>query len=101
MPSVTSSACPAYDEPVQAAQGIFVLVPSYGARTMMTPADSYDVRAELEERVERDLLGPRDGPHEELMPPGTPPAERYLVGRLVARARATRCPRSTTRPRAS
>ena len=43
---------------------------------------SFDVRAELEALLERDLLGPRDGPDEEL-PPGVPPAERYLVGRLV------------------
>jgi hypothetical protein len=47
---------------------------------------SYDVRAALEELLERDLLGPRDGEHEEL-PPGVPPAERYLVGRLVPRTR--------------
>ena len=45
-------------------------------------ATSYDVRAELEDFLERDLLGPRDGPDEEL-PPGTPPAERYILGRLV------------------
>ncbi len=45
---------------------------------------SYEVRAELEDLLERDLLGPRDGPEEEL-PPGVPPAERYLVGRLVPR----------------
>lgn len=43
---------------------------------------SYDVRAELESLVERDLLGPWDGPEEEL-PPGEVPAERYLLGRLV------------------
>ena len=43
---------------------------------------SYEVRAQLEQRLERDLLGPWDGPHEEL-PPGTAPAERYLLGRLV------------------
>ena len=49
-------------------------------------ATSYDVRAALEELLERDLLGPRDGQHEEL-PPGIPPAERYLVGRLVPRTR--------------
>jgi hypothetical protein len=60
--------------------------PPYGHRTMTTPTTSYEVRAELEERLERDLLGPRDGPCEEL-PPGTPPAERYLVGRLVPRTR--------------
>ena len=43
---------------------------------------SYEVRAELEQLLERDLLGPWDGPDEELLP-GTPPAERYLLGRLV------------------
>ncbi|MGI8492322.1 MAG: DISARM system helicase DrmA [Acidimicrobiales bacterium] len=46
------------------------------------PVSSYEVRAELEALVERDLLGPRDGPTEEL-PPGDAPAERYLLGRLV------------------
>jgi len=50
------------------------------------PATCFDVRAELEERLERDLLGPRDGESEEL-PPGTPPAEWYLLGRLVPRTR--------------
>jgi hypothetical protein len=53
---------------------------------MTTPATSYDVRAELEALLERDLLGPRDGAHEEL-PPKIPPAERYLLGRLVPRTR--------------
>ncbi len=43
---------------------------------------SYRVRAELEGLLERDLLGPWDGPEEEL-PPGVPPAERYILGRLV------------------
>jgi hypothetical protein len=45
---------------------------------------SYEVRAEFEDLLERDLLGPWDGPEEEL-PPGTSPAERYLLGRLVPR----------------
>ncbi len=45
---------------------------------------SYDVRAELEELLERDLLGPWDGPDEELAP-GDSPAERYLLGRLAPR----------------
>jgi hypothetical protein len=48
-------------------------------------ATSYQVRTELEELLERDLLGPWDGPDEEL-PPGTAPAERYLLGRLVPSA---------------
>jgi hypothetical protein len=45
---------------------------------------SFQVRAELEDLLERDLLGPRDGPQEEL-PPKTSPAERYMLGRLVPR----------------
>jgi hypothetical protein len=45
---------------------------------------SFEVRAELERLLERDLLGPWDGPEEEL-PPGGSPAERYLLGRLVSR----------------
>ncbi len=57
----------------------------------MTTPTSYDVRAELESLLERDLLGPRDGEHEEL-PPGMPPAERYLVGRLVPRTRPSEPP---------
>ncbi|MGH3274747.1 MAG: DISARM system helicase DrmA, partial [Streptosporangiaceae bacterium] len=48
------------------------------------PATSFEVRAELEQLLERDLLGPWDGPEEEL-PPGSSPAERYLLGRLVPR----------------
>ncbi len=48
----------------------------------MTGRTSFDVRADLEQLLERDLLGPWDGPTEEL-PPGTSPAERYLLGRLV------------------
>jgi hypothetical protein len=47
---------------------------------------SFQVRAELEDRLERDLLGPWDGPEEEL-PPRTSPAERYMLGRLVPRER--------------
>jgi hypothetical protein len=43
------------------------------------------VRAALESFLERDLLGPWDGPQEEL-PPGVIPAERYLLGRLVPRS---------------
>ncbi len=68
----------------------FVGGPSYGHQIMTTPT-SYDVRAELESLLERDLLGPRDGQHEEL-PPGMPPAERYLVGRLVPRTRPSEPP---------
>ncbi len=42
------------------------------------------VRARLEDLLERDLLGPWDGPAEEL-PPGKAPGERYLLGKLVPR----------------
>jgi len=49
-----------------------------------TTTTSYDVRARLEDLLERDLLGPWDGPDEEL-PPGSSPGERYLLGRLVPR----------------
>jgi hypothetical protein len=44
----------------------------------------YDARAELESLIERELLGPWDGPAEEL-PAGTSPGERYLLGKLVPR----------------
>jgi len=47
-------------------------------------ANGFDVRVELESMLERDLLGPWDGPTEEL-PPGTTPGERYLLGKLVPR----------------
>ena len=47
-------------------------------------ATSTQVRDELESLLVRDLLGPWDGPEEEL-PPGVPPSERYLLGRLVPR----------------
>ena len=53
---------------------------------MSEDVTSFQVRAELEDRLERDLLGPWDGPEEEL-PPGTSPAERYMLGRLVPRER--------------
>src|SRR5690349_6843811 len=49
-----------------------------------TKSTSYQVRAELESLLERDLLGPADGPTEEL-PPKTQPAERYILGRLSPR----------------
>jgi hypothetical protein len=51
---------------------------------MTTQVSGYDVRAELESLLERDLLGPWDGAAEEL-PPGTTPGERYLLGKLVPR----------------
>ena len=63
--------------------------------TSVDPAErsrtSFEVRAELEDLVLRDLLGPRDGPDEEL-PPGEVPAERYLLGRLVPRSDDRRSP---------
>lgn len=45
---------------------------------------SFEVREKLEDLLQRDLLGPWDGPEEELLA-GTSPAERYLLGRLVPR----------------
>jgi len=48
------------------------------------PKTSFEVRALLEDLLEKDLLGPADGSDEEL-PAGTIPAERYLLGRLVPR----------------
>lgn len=51
---------------------------------MTETAAAYEVRAQFEDLLERDLLGPWDGPEEEL-PPGTTPGERYLLGRLVPR----------------
>src|SRR4051794_3113495 len=45
---------------------------------------AYEVRAQFENLLERDLLGPWDGPTEEL-PAGSSPGERYLLGRLVPR----------------
>jgi hypothetical protein len=47
----------------------------------MTPT-GFDVRAELESMLQRDLLGPWDGSIEEL-PAGTSPGERYLLGKLA------------------
>jgi hypothetical protein len=52
---------------------------------------SYQVRAELEDLLVRDLHGPWDGIWEEL-PPGTKPAERYMLGRLVPRERPADAP---------
>jgi hypothetical protein len=51
---------------------------------MTETVPAYDVRAKLEDMLERELLGPWDGPHEEL-PAGTTPGERYLLGKLVPR----------------
>ncbi|HEX3426402.1 MAG TPA: DISARM system helicase DrmA [Acidimicrobiales bacterium] len=62
--------------------------------TTTTPVGSFEVRAELERLLERDLLGPWDGPEEEL-PPGSSPAERYLLGRLVPRRNLPAAPAQT------
>jgi len=59
-------------------------VPGASAAVGTTSATSFEVRAEFESLLERDLLGPWDGPEEELSP-GSSPAERYLLGRLVPR----------------
>ncbi|WP_159942066.1 DISARM system helicase DrmA [Nocardiopsis sp. FR6] len=48
-------------------------------------ATSFQVRGELQRLLERDLLGPWDGPAEELPPRYTSPRERYLVGMLGPR----------------
>jgi hypothetical protein len=48
-------------------------------------ASSYQVRDELAELIERDLLGPWDGELEVLPPRSAGPGERYLVGRLGPR----------------
>ena len=50
-----------------------------------TDASSYQVRDELVELIERDLLGPWDGELEVLPPRSAGPGERYLVGRLGPR----------------
>jgi hypothetical protein len=48
------------------------------------PPSGFDARTELESMLERDLLGPWDGPNEEL-PAGSTPGERYMLGKLVPR----------------
>jgi hypothetical protein len=54
-----------------------------------------EVRAELEELLERDLVGPWDGPDEEL-PAEAKPSDRYLLGVLVPRhSTTTITPKST------
>ena len=50
---------------------------------------------ELEDMLERDLLGPWDGPTEEL-PAGTTPGERYLLGQAGAAPRRKAMSRSRT-----
>src|SRR5690606_32859338 len=51
------------------------------------PANSYQVRDELEELIRRDLLGPWGGEHEQFPPGAMGPRERYLVGALGPRPR--------------
>lgn len=55
-------------------------------------ASSFQVRGELQALVQRDLLGPWEGEHEELAPKSAGPRERYLVGMLGPRHQA---PKST------
>ena len=75
------------------------------------PATSYEVRGELQRLIERDLLGPWDGPEERFAPGARGPRDRYLVGMLgpkpalkSARDSADRVPtpspgsRATVRP---
>lgn len=46
------------------------------------PATSYEVRDKLGALIERDLLGPWDGPNEQLPPRSQGPRDRYVVGML-------------------
>ena len=46
------------------------------------PATSYEVRGELQRLIERDLLGPWDGPEERFASGARGPRDRYLVGML-------------------
>ncbi|MGQ4489642.1 DISARM system helicase DrmA [Streptomyces sp. SAS_281] len=55
-----------------------------GSGKSTTEVTSFQVRGDLERFLERDLHGPWDGDHEELLA-GTSPAEQYLLGRLVPR----------------
>ncbi|MCW2944429.1 MAG: helicase domain protein, partial [Actinoallomurus sp.] len=52
-------------------------------------ASSFQVRDELEKLVQRDLLGPWDGPLEQFPPKRMGPRERYLVGMLGPKHDAT------------
>src|SRR4051812_47579849 len=45
-------------------------------------ATSYEVRGELQHLIERDLLGPWNGPEERFAPGAGGPRDRYLVGML-------------------
>jgi hypothetical protein len=60
------------------------LAASIGRDDGATEPTGFDVRAELEAMLERNLVGPLDGPTEEL-PPRTTPGERYLLAKLVPR----------------
>ncbi|WP_298207845.1 DISARM system helicase DrmA [Ferrimicrobium sp.] len=62
-----------------------------------TTSTGQQVRAELENLLERDLVGPWDGPEEELRA-GTKPSDRYLLGVLdPLRLRASLLAESTQR----
>jgi hypothetical protein len=62
--------------------------PGYQARQLApTPPHLADIRAEMEKLVERDLLGPHDGPREELYERKV--SERYLVGVLAPKQRVS------------
>lgn len=52
-------------------------------------ANSFQVRDELQEIVERDLLGPWEGPTEQFNPRAMGPRERYLAGMLGPRHQAS------------
>jgi hypothetical protein len=60
-------------------------IAALGAPQRFEPASSFHVRGELQRLVERDLLGPWDGPTEELPRRYSGPRERYLVGMLGPR----------------
>ena len=51
-------------------------------RQPFADATSYEVRGELQRLIERDLLGPWDGPEERFAPGARGPRDRYLVGML-------------------
>lgn len=56
--------------------------PAWQVPQTFEPATSYQVRDELQALIERDLLGPWDGPTEVLPRNSTGPRDRYLVGML-------------------
>lgn len=56
-------------------------------------ASSFEVRDALQKLVERDLLGPWDGPEEAFKPRARGPRDRYLVGMLGPRPSETKSTR--------